>query len=240
MSRTDDFLDAFAAIEKHLRSATHADRHVGFSATIDRVASSDPAVRRFQDDLREFADLRNAIIHERSDGHPIADPNERAVRDILRLRDLLLAPPRLAPKFIQPVFCVSLAAPIGVTASEMTRRGFSQAPVTHDGRCVGLLSANTIARWLGASVKEEIVSLTEVTVADVMKHTEDPEHCKFANREKSLFEILELFERHEALGKRLEAIIVTAQGTDDQALLGIVTIFDLPTLIRETSLSGGR
>jgi len=236
MTHIDDFLSAFSAIEKGLRSKLRALPRVTFYELVERAAERDAKVRRLRDDLKEFADLRNAIVHERTDGHAIADPNARAVRDIRRLQDLLLAPPAVMPAFARHILRVGLRAPIGEVAADMTKHSYSQVPVTDGGRCVGLLTTNTIARWLGANAAEDLVSLRDTSVADVMEHTESKDNYRIVGRGESQFDVLALFQDFEGRGKRLEAVLISDAGKAEQALLGIITLYEMPTLIRNTGL----
>jgi hypothetical protein len=91
VKNSESFLNSFAAIEKHLRSIGKADRSASFYQVVDSSARSDRVVRRYRDDLKEYADLRNAIVHERFDGHVIAEPNDRAVADLSKLQAMLTA-----------------------------------------------------------------------------------------------------------------------------------------------------
>lgn len=236
MARSELFLKSFSALENHLRSRTNCDRTVPFYQVVEKAANRLPAVRRLQDDLKEFADLRNAIVHERTDGHPIAEPNDRAVRDIRRLESLLLAPSKVIPAFQVAVESVEASKPISDAVTTMRRRRFSQLPVIDAGRFLGLLTANTVARWLGSEAKDEIVSLTETPVRDVLEHTEDPDHFLFLGREATLFDVLDRFDAFEAKGKRLDAALVTHTGNPNETLLGIITVWDVPKILKVLGL----
>jgi predicted transcriptional regulator len=231
MSQAEQFLKAFANIEKWLRSTTNSDRSVPFYTLVDKVAESHAAARRYMVDLKEFADLRNAIVHERTDGHPIAEPLPRVVQDIERLEALLTSPPKVLPLFQRKVECAEMDWSLSRAVVRMKSRTFSQLPVTRSGRFVGLLTANTIARWLGAKVDNDIVSITGVTVAEVLNHTEDVENHIFLKRDASLFEALASFDDFEVRGKPLDAILITHSGKAADSLLGIITIFDVPKML---------
>ena len=79
MRNSDLFLDAFASVERYLRLRVAADTHMPFSRMLRQVASDDSLLACFSDDLREFADLRTAIVHERGGGRAIAEPHDEVV-----------------------------------------------------------------------------------------------------------------------------------------------------------------
>lgn len=55
--------DTDAAIDRYLREINKAGREISFVNLVDSAAQSDSAVRRHRDELKEFGDLRNAIVH---------------------------------------------------------------------------------------------------------------------------------------------------------------------------------
>jgi hypothetical protein len=87
MTYSGRFLNASAPIEKHLRTIVDGERYVTFAALVDKASAGSAVVRRYRDDLREYGDLRNAIVHERSDGYPIAEPHANVVAPSARGRD---------------------------------------------------------------------------------------------------------------------------------------------------------
>ena len=227
MTNADSFLRAFSAIEKWLRSTTGLDRSVGFYVLVDRAADRHAAVRRFRDDLKEFADLRNAIVHERGGGYVIAEPNTRAVRDLEDLETILLSPPKVIPTFQHKVDVADHASPLAGVVSRMSTRKFSQLPVTKDGRFVGVLTTNTIARWLGAHAADGMALLDDTPVGKVLDHAESAENYVFVSRSTTLFQILDHFDRFESQGRALDAILITEQGKSTTAFLGIITFYDI-------------
>jgi predicted transcriptional regulator len=198
-----------------------------------------PEVKRFRVDLKEYADLRNAIVHERSDGHVIAEPNDRAVQDIQRIESLILKPPIVIPLFQQKVQCLEESSSIGQAVSLMHKHSFSQIPITKSGSFLALLTANTVARWLGAQVDDDDFSADGTTIAKVLKYTEDPENHAFLSKGSTLFQVLERFDVFERRGKSLEAVLITEKGNKSEALLGILTVFDLPKVLIKIQLAGG-
>lgn len=116
----------------------------------------------------------------------------------------------------------------------MYENQISQAPVVQEGRFIGLLTANTIARWLGANVENDLFSVKETLISEVLEYTEDPNHVAFMNPEHTVFDVFELIQQYELKGNRLEAILVTHSGKATESILGIITIWDLPKMNRAT------
>ncbi|MHB1317843.1 MAG: CBS domain-containing protein, partial [Anaerolineae bacterium] len=57
------FLLAFNRIEKRLSEIGAVDEHRSFGEKLKAAARREPIVGHIQDELRELAELRNAIVH---------------------------------------------------------------------------------------------------------------------------------------------------------------------------------
>lgn len=73
MSNASQFLSMFNQVEDHLRKLHGGERVLGFKVLVRELSKSNSMVLSFKDDLTDFADLRNAIVH-RSTDKPIAEP----------------------------------------------------------------------------------------------------------------------------------------------------------------------
>ncbi len=231
-ANSDRFLSAFGSIEHYLRTLTGEPKRTRFYTLVDKAAETNAAVRRYADDLKEFADLRNAIIHERTDEHVIAEPNDMAVRQIEHIQHLLEHPPRVIPVFQKPVLSMQAVDPIAAAAYAMLTHNYSQLPIYDGPDFSGLLTTESIARWLGRCAPQSLVNLEAVTIAEVLAC-----HCaqagrnyRFFSREDTVFTALEAFQSCEQCGQRLDAILITEHGGEAESLLGIITIWDVPRI----------
>lgn len=224
------FLRAFAAIEQELRRRVDVPKYVSFSRLVDDAAPKMPEVRRYRADLKEFADLRNAIVHESSDEHVLAEPNDRAVAEIEGLKALILSPPKIFPTFRRRVCTVESTDPVSAAVRLMTDNSYSQLPVLARGVFRDLLTANTVARWLGTVADEDLVSLHQTTVDAVLQYREQWQGYEFVSKGATVAAVVELFDAYERGGRELVAVMITETGARREGLLGIVTVSDLPRL----------
>ncbi len=230
MLNSDKFLAAFKDIEYHLRKTMQDEkRRLRFYDLLDQCIAKIPALEHFQDDLKMYANLRNTLVHENV---IIVEPNQRAVEDIERIREFILRPPKVFPTFKREVLTLQKTDSIGSAVELMQRFNFSQIPVLDGQRFVNLLTSNTVARWLGKSVHEEIFSLAETNISKVLQFTEDKDVFEFRSKTTTIFEAIQLFKRFEHDGKRLEALLITPSGSRSELIVGIMTIYDLPRAIK--------
>ena len=239
MANSDTFLAIFSELESWMRQQTDADRSTPFYRLIDRASQNNRAIGRYRDDLKEFADLRNAIVHERSDGHVIAEPNARALADFQRIRNALIVPPMVLPMFSSTVVVRAASDSVGVAVTDMRFGSFSQLPILSEGKVVALLTAETIVRWLATELKSDIASPWETKLSAVIGHAEHTDHFCFLSRRSTLLDALFQFEDFSARGRTLDAILISEGGKPEQKLLGILTIFDLPAILEALGLQRG-
>lgn len=230
MDRTQQFLDRFNELEQFLRENTNSKREVPFGSMIGHVAQKNAAVRRYERDLREFADLRNAIVHEHPRGHVIADIRGEALDEFLTMTDRIMAPELVYPLFRREIAVYREDDPLSRAVKDMWESGHSQV-IVRVGQMLTLLSSQGVTRWLGSQVNGQSIDLTDASVGDALGFEEEG-GIAFLARDAPVDEARELFlsfpSRHS---QRLRAVLITENGRPSEAALGIVTASDLVELV---------
>ena len=226
-SRAQRFLSAHSAIERQLRAVVAADTHLRFYNLVDQAALVSPAVEAHKYQLKEFADLRNAIAHG-DPLKPLADPYERTVRQIEAIAAVILAPPLLVDVIDVASVKTCVESDRLLDAVITMRTGdFSQLPVIDNGMVAALLTAETVMRHLAAVPSP--AALISTTVGDALPDTEDPDNFVTLGTDATVFDALLAFDRYTARGATLDAIVVAQE--PDSLLRSIVTAFDMPKLL---------
>lgn len=241
MDRTNStrFLSAYNEIDAYLMKRTGMGHHDNFPGLLKKAVRVSGAVKHNFDQLLVFNKLRNAIVHESTGNRTIAEPHLKIVEEIERIRDQILKPP-LSNQFLRGVTGCSPQDLIGEVAQEMLDSSFSQTPIYDDGGFRGLLTTDTIARWITTKLNVEGGVVEQATVEEVMPYAEFTDNVKLIGRNISLYDIIDYFEQAYIRGKRLDAIIISNSGTPNETALGIITVFDLPEIyemVRGTSPS---
>jgi CBS domain-containing protein len=235
---SDRFLWAFNELHERLARLAGEDRRTPFVRLVDLLSARDRVVRRYADDLKEFADLRNAIVHERLDERVIAEPNDWAVAQIERIRSLVVDPPRVIALFRRRVTSLSAEQSVADAVAAMYEGGFSQVPVYSGRDFAGLLTEHLLARWLGARARDGAVSLSATAIVEALAHGDDDGQFQFVHEDLTAIEALDLFAAHQRRGRRLSALLITRNGTPAEPLLGIMTIWDVPRALQAVDLRG--
>lgn len=228
---TSRFLAAFNVIENWMRHELDAKEEKDFVPLLLRMERVNSEVRRYSPELKRLARLRNLITHNHSHVRPLAVPTPVSLERIEALSTLFLSPPLLISLAAKPVERCRPIDPLGVCVKKMHDGVFSQLPIYDGDKYCGLLTAETIARWLATFfIGDGKGIVDEQSVAQVMNHQEESVSAEFMARTVTIANALAAFDEFLHRGKRLEAILITNNGRPTEALLGIVTIYDIPKL----------
>lgn len=233
------FLNAFINIEEAMKNRIRSKSdqlyysHKPFYQLVNECAKIEPLVRDIAIELKEYGDLRNAIVHERIDDQPIAEPHLKVVERLEKIGKLLLTPPTVADEFIGPVITCNPSDSLGEVALLMFQNAFSKLPVYEGSSYLGLLTAEAILHWVGYQLLDKDISLSplsSLTITEILKFAEHREDCHFVAKDCPVFNVLTLFEEASHQGRRLQAVIITEDGHPNRIPLGIITVFELPRI----------
>ena len=219
------FLKAFASIERSLNEMAGSTVYNSFSRLLAVCASRNTVVRTNQERLREYAELRNAIVHQRDDEEElIAIPTDSAVSDIERIARLIDRRRSVLYYATKPVKTVSTDDTVTDAYHAMKNLGTTKIPVYRDQSFQGIVTMETIAGWAIEGGREEI------TCADIVEH-EKVERVMFLKSKSYLEDVINIYESAMKEGRRPPVIILTKNGSRNQRPEGIITAYDLPSIL---------
>lgn len=223
------FVTAFNRVDRHLRELYKADERMSFGRLVEIHLRKNPRWRD-ADALRAFKAVRNVMIHERELPYRyLFVPTRSAVEEMERVRDRLIIPERLIPKFQRTVHCMAATDTALRLFAAVNRHRCSKFPVYEGERFVGLLSEHGTARWLArhsASVGPTI-NLAEIQVSTILSEEEDHRNVEFLAADCPTDTLLRSFSTNDAL----QAVLITRNGAPDEPLLGIATWGDALRLL---------
>jgi hypothetical protein len=237
---TKRFIEIYNEIDAFLRRFCKAKPQATFCSLVSQASASNAAVRSCLHDLHEFAELRNAITHRYQEDQPIATPHVSTVEQFEAIRAVLLSPPKIGRLFSKPVEVCDLSDPIGTVAAKMFASNYSQVPTYHRQKLIGLLTTDTIARWMAFCLKQNDGILEEAPVKAVMEHAEYTENYTLLDPKDTVFDALECFADFHRCGKRLDAIIITHNRSKANTAMGMMTASNIPEVHEVLAKSGCR
>ncbi|WP_156288732.1 CBS domain-containing protein [Oceanobacillus salinisoli] len=226
MKNSDVFLATFNRIEKELKTLLiHKD--VGFSRAVKILRNSNSLVKRYSDDLLEFAELRNAIVHNKTDAaYAIAEPHDSIVDNIVNIEKELTKPRIVYSVFARKVFTFQENETVGSLLKIIREKEFTKFPIYREKVFQGLITQKGITNWLANSIGQLNDDLLESPLSDVLRYG-DKENYKFISGNSSIYEAVEIFKEQIGNGNRLEAILITQNGDPTESLVGIITNWDI-------------
>ena len=227
MDRAGEFIQLFNQLVEHLRNLLGVDRGVSYPQMLNLASRRDPIVRRNAIRLREYGELRNAIVHHMS--YPeevIAEPSEGAVNRFRQIVGNITAPKLLLPTFRKPVRCFTPDDHLLDALAVMRDNDYAQV-VVRDGGILTVLTSRGLARWLEKQANGEVVSIKDVKIrAALSLEGQDP--CIIMAGSRTVDEAQQAFVDSLIKKKRrIFAIVVTENGKPEEEPLGIVTPGDL-------------
>lgn len=220
------FIAAYNALDAHLQStlAPSGSGHQSFRGLVDHFAKRN-AWFRDAEALRTYAQVRNVLVHEKVEAYEyVCVPTPAVVERIEAIRDRLLHP-QIAARFERPVEVLAPDAKVSTALRLIREKKFSQFPVYDENQFRGVLTENSITRWLAEQVylHTPTVHLENASVGEVLKFAPPRPNFAFVTREAGMAEIAHLF--HE--NTWLEVVLVTSRGGHNEPLRGILTRGDI-------------
>jgi predicted transcriptional regulator len=238
MTNAEQFLSHHVAIEKYLRRTYGSvSQHETFFQLITKAEKKNAVIQYYSDDLREYGELRNAIVHNRSpeSNTVIAEPHSFVVDRISHIRSMIEHPKKVSAVMTAPVFTASVADLLYPTAQKMIRQLYTHVPVYNNtGDFVGVLSETAILRWVGNRVKQNKQLEENRTIAEIIdwldktgnKHND----YEFMPKNTAVLDVKKRFEHALEQGRRLGAIFITKTGKSTEKIEGVITAWDFPRL----------
>ncbi|MDR2201621.1 MAG: CBS domain-containing protein [Clostridiales bacterium] len=224
------FIAAYNKIDKALRNLNNFKANMTFTDVVRKSAAGSFAVRKYEDELLDYSRLRNAIVHNANDKIVIAEPHADITEHIERIAGLLCAPPP-AVKYARRAVTVSADKPLADVIKLMAASGYSNVPVLNDHGVIGVINnkliVETLARLLGGrpdgALEQSLYSLNAASAL-----TAYSEHYILADRRLTVDKALCAF----ADRPKLQIIVITASGSPDSGVEGILTTGDIMALNR--------
>lgn len=228
MSRAEEFIASYHRIEDYLSRELGDGKHFSFSNMVNRLAKNNPVIERYKEDLHQMSQLRNAIVHERREpDFIIAEPHDSIVDLILEVERELLHPRQVIPLFRKRVTTFRADDPLQDVLKEIRNKNYSQFPIySIDGSWLGLLTKKGVTSWLAESAHDSLVSLDGVLVSHVLHHDPHIHRYRFIAAHTSVIEAHHHFVNMKE-GARLDALLITKTGEENEPLLGIIRPQDI-------------
>lgn len=224
------FINAYNTIDYAIRTQHNFKRSMSFSEVVRKAVSLNYIVRKYEDDLVDFGRLRNAIIHSGNNDYIIAEPHDDVVQKIQHIAELISTPPKAIDAINDKnVLCVQNDVKLRDVIQLIAVSEYSNIPVYKDGGLIGVANGQRILDELGKKIADNIsidkyISITNIE--DILNVTNTLKYYDVVSKEVSIEQVLSLFNKN----RKLIAVLITKNGSLNEAPIGIITTADILTL----------
>lgn len=217
------FIDAFVKIEIYLKKYL-GDNAFGFTHMVHQASKTNSSVKHHMLDLIEYAQLRNAIIHNRSENNEaIAEPHLDVVKKIESIYNELDNPKSIIDLNLKKAYITNPNESALTLAQIQEENNYSIVPVYDGDNYIGLVHSKL---YQSMYAKEA----SDLTVGNLLDYRKDKNRVVFMAKDSKLREIIHVyFDLHEK-GKGIVGIIVSENGYTNERPLAIITPADFPKI----------
>ena len=219
---------AYNTIDHSLRSQYNFKRAMAFSDIIRRSVVVNSVVRKYEDDLVDYARLRNAIVHSGSkDAEVIAEPHLNVVEKLEHIAKLICTPPKVLDSICRKdVLCVSASDSVQSVVEAISKSGYSNLPVYDGDRLMGIANGQRLLDAIGrAMLNNRPIDdfCKNMLIGEIVTNQISDTYYALADENITLEQALNLFYRN----RKLLVILITKNGSDFEKPLGIVSVADI-------------
>ena len=227
MDRAEEFIHLFNQVENFLTQLVRPQKFPRFWKLVEDASVLSAAVRANSADLKQFGNLRNAIVHDAGyPSHIVAVPSEEALLRFKGIVHEVIEPTPLIPTFATQVRCFDPGDTLPGVLRFMREQDFSQVIVSSDGR-LSMLTVEGITKWLADHLIGNQASAGNVTL-DTVLALEPPDSFIVMGPDKTIFDAADAFKNSiNRKATRLYAIAITESGGKSDQPIGFVTPWDL-------------
>lgn len=229
MRNDERFIIAFNKIEKYLDQQLKDTRYVPFHRAVQRLKKTNPIINHYQQDLLEFSELRNAIVHERT-GHEytIADPHDDIVDMIETIEQELTAPKKVIDLFSKTLRTIQADLTIEDVLHLIKETKFSQFPVYRSKQFMGLVTDKCVLHFIAHHMNGDCDKLFNTKVLTLLNDDTIREaNYRFIPADMSVFEAEAIFMDALKREKVIDALLITETGESFEKLKGLISPTDL-------------
>ena len=219
------FIAAYNRLDQGLRDIYSIKRTLTFSDMIRKVANVNTVVSKFEEDLIDYARLRNAIVHKSGD-ELIAEPNVEVVEKLEKIARIINTPPRVI-ECLRPrkVYSVDGDTTLKEVVLQMERSGYSVVPVYISGTLVGVINRKMIVDGIGRFIEQckDIDESINQPVSKCLDIFNETNHYEVAPVSLTIENLMYMFQQN----RKLSSVILTDNGNYSEPAKVIIVSADL-------------
>lgn len=233
--KSEIFIETFNQLEAALKKKLKKEYYTPYSVMVQEAAIKDVFIEKYKTLLESFGDLRNVLVHKEG-GEIIAIPSDEAVAMLIKLVERYTMPKKLYDICNHRVTIMGGDRSMAEALKVMKKYNFTKIPIFQKNEYIGLLSGNVVTSWFAEHTNEDgevIVKLKDVTIEDVLDEVGKKAQVVFVDRNMDVHTFIKQSQKQPS---KSGVYLVTENGRSSEKLVGIITNFDYPKLLRELEI----
>ncbi|MGA2890018.1 MAG: hypothetical protein ABSE51_18385 [Terracidiphilus sp.] len=228
MDRAEEFIRLFNQVEKFLSGLVNPGKHLKFWQLVDAASTNSSAVHANAAALKQFSNLRNAIVHDADYPlHIVAVPSPEALSKFAQVVHEVITPDPLIPQFEAQVYCFSSKDLLSGVLRFMRENDYSQVMVRGDDGKLHMITVESITKWLSDNIDTNQNPVDRVRLGSVIA-LEPSGSFRVMGSDKTIYDVADAFRNtFQCEGTKLYAIVITKNGDESEEPIGFVTPWDL-------------
>lgn len=225
------FLDAYNAIDKALRIQYNYKTTISFSDLIRRCADLNHVIRGYENDLINFARLRNAIVHSSDNNKVIAEPHLEVVELMEKIAGLITTPPLVMDIIhARQVTIIDATRTLYDLIKETGITGHGMIPAYKGNNLVGIVRWRKLIEDLASILDTKDLDnfIRQTSIEDYLRMYPQTGHFTIVNKDVTIEQVLTIFNNN----RKIAAILITERGTAMEPPLCFLTNADIIDLVK--------
>ena len=225
------FLDAYNAIDKALRAQYNYKTTISFSDLIRRCADLNHVVRGYENDLINFARLRNAIVHSSDNNKVIAEPHLDVVNLMEKIAALITTPPLVIELLrLRPVTIIDATRNLYDLIKETGKTGHGMIPAYKGTNLVGIVRWRKLIEDMAGILDTHDLDdfFRKTTIEDYLRMYPQSGHFTIVNKSVTIEQVLTIFNNN----RKIAAVLITENGTANEPPICFLTNADIIDLVK--------
>ena len=224
-------MDAYNAIDKALRIQYNFKTTISFSDLIRRCADLNSVIRGHENDLVNFARLRNAIVHSSDNNKVIAEPHLEVVQLMEKIAKLITTPPLVIDILRQrPVTTIDATRSLYDLIKETGKTGHGMIPAYHGNSLVGIVRWRKLIEDLATilDTKDLDSFIRQTSIESYLRMYPQSGHFTIVPKNITIEQVLTIFNNN----RKIAAVLLTENGTAMELPIGFLTNADIIDLVK--------
>ena len=225
------FLDAYNAIDKALRIQYNYKTTISFSDLIRRCADLNHVVRGYENDLINFARLRNAIVHSSDNNRVIAEPHLDVVELMEKIAKLITTPPLVVEALrLRSVAIIDATRSLYDLIKETGKTGHGMIPAYKGNTLVGIVRWRKLIEDLAGILDKCDLDqfIRQTSIEDYLHMYPQSGHYTIVDKNVTIEQILTIFNNN----RKIAGILITQNGTAMEPPVCFLTNADIIDLVK--------